>query len=93
MSHSAPAILRYVARYPGGSRSKLAHGNGADMGASAPVWSVAITVIAALVVSDYVFSVRRTHPSTLREAPAWSAIYLAIAITFDAGSGPSAGYP
>jgi hypothetical protein len=30
------------------------------MGASAPVWSVAITVIAALVVSDYVFSVRRT---------------------------------
>jgi hypothetical protein len=70
VSHSAPAILRYVARYPGGSRSKLAHGNGADMGASAPVWSIAIAVIAALVVSDHVFSARRIHPSTLREAPA-----------------------
>jgi hypothetical protein len=57
------------------------------MGASAPVWSVAIAVIAALVVSDHVFSVRRTHPSTLREAPAWSPIYLAIAIAFDAGLG------
>ncbi len=55
------------------------------MGASAPVWSVAIAVTAALVVSDYVFSVRRTYPSTLREAPAWSAIYLAIAIAFGAG--------
>ena len=55
------------------------------MGASAPVSSVAIALIAALVVSDYVFSVRRTHPSTLREAPAWSAIYLAIAIAFGAG--------
>lgn len=78
-------ILRYCARYPDGPRSKLAHGNGADMGASAPVSSVAIALIAALVVSDYVFSVRRTYPSTLREAPAWSAIYLAIAIAFGAG--------
>jgi hypothetical protein len=42
-------------------------------------------VIAALVVSDYLCSVRRTHPSTLREGPAWSPIYLAIAIAFGAG--------
>jgi tellurite resistance protein TerC len=63
----------------------LAQENGADMGASGPVWSVTIAVIGALVLSDYVFSVRRGQPPTLREAAVWSAIYLAIAIAFGAG--------
>jgi tellurite resistance protein TerC len=55
------------------------------MGVSGPVWSITIAVIAALVLSDYVFSVRRGQPPTLREAAVWSAIYLAIAIAFGAG--------
>jgi tellurite resistance protein TerC len=55
------------------------------MGASGPVWSVIVAVIAGLVVFDYLFSVRRAHTSTLREAAAWSAIYLGIAIVFGVG--------
>jgi tellurite resistance protein TerC len=55
------------------------------MGASGPVWSVIVAVIAGLVVFDYLFSVRRAHTPTLREAAAWSAIYLGIAIVFGVG--------
>jgi len=44
------------------------------MGASGPVWSVIVAVIAGLVLIDYLFSVRRGHTPTLREAAVWSAI-------------------
>jgi len=55
------------------------------MGASGPVWSVIVAVIAGLVLIDYLFSVRRSHTPTLHEAAAWSAIYLGIAIAFGVG--------
>jgi tellurite resistance protein TerC len=55
------------------------------MGASGPVWSVIVAVIAGLVVFDYLFSVRRAHTPTLREAAVWSAIYFGIAIVFGVG--------
>ncbi len=55
------------------------------MGASGPVWSVIVAVIAGLVVFDYLFSVRRAHRPTLREAAVWSAIYLGIAMVFGVG--------
>ena len=55
------------------------------MGASGPVWSVIVAVIAGLVLCDYLFSVRRAHTPTLREAAIWSAIYLAIATIFGVG--------
>ncbi len=55
------------------------------MGASGPVWSVIVAVIAGLVLFDYLFSVRRAHPPTLREAAVWSTIYLGIAIMFGVG--------
>ncbi len=55
------------------------------MGASGPVWSVIAAVIAGLVLIDYLFSVRRSHTPTLREAAVWSAIYLGIAIAFGIG--------
>lgn len=55
------------------------------MGASGPVWSVIVAVIAGLVLADYLLSVRRAHTPTLREAAVWSAIYLAIAILFGVG--------
>jgi tellurite resistance protein TerC len=56
-----------------------------DMGAAGPVWFVIAAVITGLVLFDYLFSVRRTHTPTLREAAVWSAIYLAIATTFGVG--------
>lgn len=55
------------------------------MGASGPVWSVIVAVIAMLVLIDYLFNVRRSHPPTVREAAVWSAIYLGIAIAFGIG--------
>jgi tellurite resistance protein TerC len=55
------------------------------MGASGPVWSVIVSVIAGLVLFDYLLSVRRAHTPTLREAAVWSAIYLGIAIMFGVG--------
>jgi tellurite resistance protein TerC len=55
------------------------------MRASGPVWFVIVAVIAGLVLFDYLFSVRRTHTPTLREAAVWSAIYLNIAILFGVG--------
>jgi len=55
------------------------------MGASGPVWSVIVAVIAGLVLFDYLLSVRRAHTPTLREAALWSAVYLGIAIMFGVG--------
>jgi tellurite resistance protein TerC len=55
------------------------------MGASGPVWSVIVAVIAGLVLCDYLLSVRRAHTPTLREAAIWSAFYLAIATMFGVG--------
>jgi tellurite resistance protein TerC len=55
------------------------------MGATGPVWSVIVAVIAGLVLFDYLLSVRRAHTPTLREAALWSAIYLGIAIMFGVG--------
>jgi tellurite resistance protein TerC len=50
--------------------------------ANAAIWLVIVAVIAGLILFDYLFSVRRTHPPTLREAAMWSAIYVGIAILF-----------
>jgi tellurite resistance protein TerC len=55
------------------------------MGAYGPVWFVIVTLIAGLVAVDYLFSVRRAHTPTLREATVWSAIYAVIAIVFGVG--------
>ncbi len=56
----------------------VAHGNGA-------IWFVIFAVVVGLVVFDYLFSVRRTHTRTLRQAAVWSASYLGIAIVFGVG--------
>jgi len=55
------------------------------MGSSGPVWFVIIAVIVGLVLFDYFVNVRRTHTPTLREAAAWSAVYVGIAIAFGVG--------
>ena len=55
------------------------------LGASGPVWSLIVALIAGLVLFDYVFNVRRANTPTLREAVVWSASYLGIAIMFGLG--------
>jgi tellurite resistance protein TerC len=55
------------------------------LGASGPVWSLIVALIAGLVLFDYLFSVRRANTPTLREAVVWSASYLGIAIMFGLG--------
>jgi tellurite resistance protein TerC len=55
------------------------------MGASGPVWTATAAAIATLVLFDYFFHVRRTPAPTVREAAAWSATYVGIAILFGVG--------
>ncbi|SON62343.1 putative membrane protein [Mycobacterium simulans] len=68
-----------------GSPARAVRGNTADMGVSGPVWALTIVVIAGLMAFDYVFRVRDTHVSTLREAALWSATYVGIAVLFGIG--------
>lgn len=49
------------------------------------VWGATIVVIAGLLVFDFVFHVRKAHVPTLKEAAAWSAAYVGIAVLFGVG--------
>ncbi|OBI88508.1 TerC/Alx family metal homeostasis membrane protein [Mycobacterium asiaticum] len=55
------------------------------MGVSGPVWALTIAVIAALMLFDYAFQIRKTHVPTLREAAVWSTFYIGIAFVFGLG--------
>lgn len=55
------------------------------MGVSGPVWALTIAVIAALMLFDYAFQIRKTHVPTLREAAIWSTFYIGIAFVFGLG--------
>jgi len=48
-------------------------------------WTLTIAGIAGLLLFDFVFHVRKAHVPTLREAAAWSAVYVGIAIAFGIG--------
>lgn len=48
-------------------------------------WWVTIAGIAALLLFDFVFHVRKAHIPTLPEAAVWSAVYVGIAILFGVG--------
>ncbi len=52
------------------------------MGVSGLGWALTIVLIAGLMLFDYVFQVRKTHVPTLRQAAAWSATYIGIAVLF-----------
>src|SRR3954454_24846968 len=54
-------------------------------GAPAAVWAVTVAAIVGLLVFDFVFHVRKAHIPTLREATAWSAAYITIAVGFGVG--------
>jgi TerC family integral membrane protein len=49
------------------------------------VWVATIVGIGALLVFDFVFHVRKAHIPTLREAAAWSGVYVGVAILFGVG--------
>ncbi|AVZ38363.1 MULTISPECIES: TerC family protein [unclassified Dietzia] len=52
------------------------------MGASPLAWTLAVSLIVALLLFDYFFHVRKEHIPTLRESAIWSALYVGIAIAF-----------
>jgi tellurite resistance protein TerC len=55
------------------------------MDVSAAVWCGTVAGIAALLLFDYFFHVRKAHIPTLREASVWSALYVGIALLFGVG--------
>ncbi len=46
------------------------------------VWALTITLIAAMLLYDFVFHTRKAHVPTLREAALWSSAYVGIALLF-----------
>src|SRR3978361_1192152 len=46
------------------------------------VWALTIAAIVGMLVFDFVGHVRTPHAPTLREAAAWSAVYIGIAVVF-----------
>lgn len=52
---------------------------------STTVWVLTILAIAALLLFDFVFHVRKAHEPTLREATVYSILYVAIAVLFGLG--------
>jgi len=55
------------------------------MQVSGLVWALTVVGIVGLVVFDFYFHVRRAHVPTLKEAAAWSAVYVGLAIVFGFG--------
>jgi len=50
------------------------------------VWILTVVGILALLAFDYFFHVRSAHVPTLREAAAWSSVYVGIALLFGVGT-------
>ncbi len=46
------------------------------------VWAATIALILAMLLYDFVFHTRKAHVPTLKEAAAWSAVYVGIAVVF-----------
>jgi len=49
------------------------------------VWGLTIAAIVGLLAFDFVFHVRKAHVPSLREAAAWSAVYVGLAVLFGVG--------
>jgi tellurite resistance protein TerC len=52
------------------------------MDVSTWVWALTITVVVGMLIVDFVGHARTPHAPTLREAAAWSAVYVGIAVVF-----------
>ena len=46
------------------------------------IWAITIVVILALLAFDYFFHIRKAHVPTLKEAAAWSTLYVGMAVVF-----------
>jgi tellurite resistance protein TerC len=46
------------------------------------IWAITVVVILALLAFDYFFHIRKAHVPTLKEAAAWSTLYVGIAVAF-----------
>ena len=46
------------------------------------IWAITIVAILALLAFDYFFHIRKAHVPTLKEAAAWSTLYVGIAVVF-----------
>ncbi|MBM9477996.1 TerC family protein [Nakamurella flavida] len=55
------------------------------MTVSPVIWIATIVAIAALLLFDFIFHVRKAHTPTLKEAAIWSSIYVGLAIVFGIG--------
>jgi tellurite resistance protein TerC len=55
------------------------------MQVSGLIWAITVVGILGLVLFDFYFHVRRAHIPTLKEAAAWSGIYVGLAIVFGFG--------
>jgi tellurite resistance protein TerC len=55
------------------------------MQVSGLIWSLTVAGLVGLVVFDFYFHVRRAHIPSLREAAAWSAVYVGLAVVFGFG--------
>lgn len=52
---------------------------------STPVWIATVAFLVAMLVFDYIFHVRKAHTPSIKEAAAWSAAYIGLAILFGVG--------
>jgi len=55
------------------------------MDVSPLAWGLTLAAIAGLLLSDFVFHVRRAHVPTMREAALWSSLYVGLALLFGVG--------
>src|SRR3954447_10405644 len=46
------------------------------------VWAITVAAILGMLVFDFVGHVRTPHAPSLREAAAWSAVYVGVAVVF-----------
>ena len=53
-----------------------------NMTVSPLIWAITIAVILALLAFDYFFHIRKAHVPTLKEAAAWSTLYVGLAVVF-----------
>jgi tellurite resistance protein TerC len=55
------------------------------------VWGVTIAVLLAVIAVDFVIIARRPHEPSMREAGAWIAVYVSLAVVFGVGMAVTAG--
>ncbi|GAA4285459.1 TerC/Alx family metal homeostasis membrane protein [Brevibacterium daeguense] len=63
-------------------RVSFPYPEGSSVTVSPLIWTITVVAIAALLLFDYIFHVRKAHIPTLKEAAVWSGLYVGIALLF-----------